>query len=1030
MTASSHWIDSTRFTDPISALRHAATIDACGVTQEALKGLHAQWTRQVSLMDRPDVVLECLSSFLLASANPESLLTLFERDPKSFSALVQIFSSWPKMASHLIETPDAFDQLLQSEGQPIDRRILIEDLNAKLESVDTPERAADVIGAFVRQENLRVAYGEFVRSMIPEKVGRQLSFIADAVVRSSLSFLLNHLDHVRGTPMMPSGNAPQVTVIGLGGFGGEELSYGESLPLVFLFDRIDQWNPSHRSFYNTLVRKFIDLLNIGVDFDGGYNIDLRQSPKYETGTLICSSFEAVRVYETSGRTWQRMSFIKARVVAGSAELGNAFLNRLEPWVYRRFISRADLAEIRTFQHKLKRRSLTHDTSTIDSSSCNVVRDPGGRHDIERTIQFLQLLHGDRLPNVRKGNTYDALVSLEKSGCLTHQEASLLSENHARLCRLQHQLAIMFSRYDDQVPTNPADVEHLAWQLGIRKEGSLPKTVGDVPRFRQQLDEIFGVNRRMISHLMLDAPDDGTAVPAETELMLDPDPSPQLTSEVLAKHHFSHPSRAYDDLVALSTESVPFLSPHRCRHFFAQIAPTLLSEISQTPDPDGALAALVRVADSIGAKATLWELLGGNRPTMQLMVRLCAAAPYLVEILNEHPGMIDELIDSLLMDQLPSAERLDAQSIELSRGAQEIDLILHSFKNSSHLMIGVRNILGKETLAATQQAIGDTAEACLRRVIEFERERLALQYGDPMGADGSPAELLTLALGKLGGREPNYHSDLDAIFLYSSEGETQRRVGGPRATTTNRSFFNQLARRVIERINWASPNGRLYELDGRLRPTGEEGVIAVSVPDFLNRFQKGEAPLWQWLAICKARTISGSRRLRKKLDSSIASLIADTPWHDPLRHDELLSEIRKLRTRMEETATPGNLKRGTGGTVDVEFIAQMLTLRYAKESPQVFHPNTCISLTHLAEAGRISEEDSLQLIAGYQTLRGVEINLRLLQTSQRHQLPDEPSEMNNLAFLMNESDPQMIVAACSQARQRNRRMFERFFQETN
>ncbi|MGB1814052.1 MAG: glutamate-ammonia-ligase adenylyltransferase, partial [Rubripirellula sp.] len=445
------------------------------------------------------------------------------------------------------------------------------------------------------------------------------------------------------------------------------------------------------------------------------------------------------------------------------------------------------------------------------------------------------------------------------------------------------------------------------------------------------------------------------------------------------------------------------------------------EVSRTPDPDATLASLVEVTDSLGAKATLWELLGSSRPTMELMVRLCATTPYLSGILTNNPGMIDELIDSLLMNRMPSAQRLDAHSIAVCRGANDIERILWTFKNSAHLNIGVRDILGKDTLEATHQSIGDTAESCVRRMIEHEQEALANQYGDPCDEEGNPAELITYGLGKLGGREPNYHSDLDAIFLYSSNGETKRRMGGRRATLTNQQFFNQLTQRVITRINQPGPDGRLYELDSRLRDTGEEGVWAMTLEDFGKRFRENTAPIWQRLALCKARSISGSRDLRAKADEMIAAIIRNTDWRP-----EMAVEIREMRERMQQTATQTNLKRGEGGTVDIEFVSQMLTLRHAHEAPQIIQTGTTKSLLALADAGYLSDQESMTLVNGYRTLRRIEANLRLMNTTARHELPDDTHLMKNLAFLMHETDPEMIVAQCIQTRNNNRMVFNQIF----
>ena len=1009
------WLDESRFRDPAQARQHLLSIWTCGATPDLLDLLRTRLLEQFEQLDDLDAAVANLDRFVAASRNPISLLALFERDAGSLSALLQMFATSQTLANRLISDPEGFDLLRASDGQPAERRYLIDELVAELGNIDQTARAAVAIRKFHAREHMRIAYGEFVRGLSPDKVGHQLAYVADAIIQAALEFVTSRLADRRGMPQRPDGSTPELTVIALGNLGGEEMGYSSPMKLVFLYDSIDNKNTWHRDFYNTVVADLVNLVRGDESRAPGIEVDLREGPRHEVGVSVCSFREAIRIYETSGRTWQRLSFVKARVVAGSAALGSAFLNRLEPWVYRRFMNRVELAEIRTLRHKLEKRAEQQSISSED-----VAQAPGGRDDLELTVQFLQLLHGGDLTSVRCGNTYEAIVSLQRAGCLTHQESTLLSENYARLCRLQHQLSVMFDRKGGELPDDPALRKRIAWQLGIR---AADESGGDLEKFQMLLNDTFEKNRKMINHLMLDAPGDGDgdAAAVETELLLDPAPDPLLVEKTMQGHGLTNPQRAMEDLAALSTENVPFLSPHRCRHFFTSIAPALLQEVSRTPNPDVTLSSLVKVTDSLGAKATLWELLGSSRPTMELMVRLCATTPYLSGILTNNPGMIDELIDSLLMNRLPSAQRLDAHSIELCRGAADIERILQSFKNGAHLNIGVRDMLGKETLEATHQAIGDTAEACLRRMIDHEQETLASQYGDPVDTDGNPAQLLTLALGKLGGREPNYHSDLDAIFLYSADGETRRRIGGHRVTLTNQLFFNQLTQRVVTRINHAGDSGRLYELDSRLRDTSEEGVWAMTIDAFLKRFQQDTAPLWQRFALCKARSISGSRDLRQRTDAAIANVIIETDWHP-----NMATQIRELRQRMQQTAREENLKRGEGGTVDVEFVAQLLTLRHAKESPEIIRAGTTASLTALAEAGHLDEKQSLALINGYRTLRRIEASLRLMNTPARHELPEESDSMKNLAFLMNEPDPAMIVAQCRQARQTNRTIFNQIF----
>ena len=1011
------WLDPNHFRRIEQAREDIAEIWRCGATPDLLHTLREQLSDQFDQIDDCDAAVSNLCRFVSSSRSPASLLALFERDVEALAHLLQIFSTSQSLANRLIADPESFDLLRASDGQPADREYLVDELVAEIESVDHSKRASLRIRKFVSRETARIAYGEFIRGHAPDKAGRQLSHVADAAVEAALRFANRQLDTLRGEPTLADGRTPRVTVIGIGAIGGEEISYGDPLRLIFLFDRIDYLNKTHRDYYASLVKEVLSILNTDEPTGLGFSIDSRDSPMFETGTLICSVRDAARIYESAGQTWQRLNFVKARTVAGSKELGDRFLDQLEPWVYRHHMSREGLAAFASVRQRLQRRADRTDGSE-SGRSVDTVRDPGGRQDIELSVKFLQLLHGGDLRSLRVANTVDAIVQLERAGCLTHQEATILAENYARLCRLQHQLSVMLDTRSGAIPLEDDLCRRLAYQLGIRTDDG---KAGDLNKFLSMLSDTLQVNRKIIGHLLVETPAGEGDIPIETALLLEQEPEPEMVTKVLASHGLSEPQRAMQDLASLGRESVSFLSSQRCRQFFAALAPALLKDISTTPDPDQTLSALVAVADSLGAKATLWELMRVNPPTMSLMVRLCAGAPYLSRILTDHPGMIDELIDSLLMNRLPSNVKIEAQSIELCRGAVEPLLIVQNLKNSMHLNIGVRDILGKESLESIHRSLSDTAESCLRRIAEHEQERFAQQYGDPCDESGQPSEFVMLALGKLGGREPNYHSDLDVVFLYSSEGETQRRVGGPRKTTNNQHFFNTVSQRIHEKVNQIGPRGKLYDLDGRLRPTESEGVLAVSVETFLKRFRQGIAPLWQRMALCKARVISGSKQLRAEIESQLANAIAETNWHDGM-----LDEIRRLRIENEATASDDNLKRGAGGTVDVEVIAQMLTLRHVGQSREIIRPNTIDSLKKLSDAGFLDESDSVKLIASYQVLRRVEANLRLLDQPSRHDLPEDEQTLANLAYLMNEPDPTMITAQCQTARKANRALFEKLF----
>jgi [glutamine synthetase] adenylyltransferase / [glutamine synthetase]-adenylyl-L-tyrosine phosphorylase len=396
---------------------------------------------------------------------------------------------------------------------------------------------------------------------------------------------------------------------------------------------------------------------------------------------------------------------------------------------------------------------------------------------------------------------------------------------------------------------------------------------------------------------------------------------------------------------------------------------------------------------------------------------------LASILTSSPGMIDELLDSLLLDRLPTLESLQRMLAELCRGAVDLDPILHSFKKSMHLRVGVRDILGKDEITATHAALSDIMESILCRVAEEEYQRLVERLGEPVIAEGPRSgevcELAIVALGKLGGREPNYHSDADVIFLYEGEGVTQH--GASRRSkeiTTNSHFFGQLAQRIIKVVTQLGPQGRLYEMDARLRPTGNSGPLALSLADFSRYHAEGQGQLWERQTLCKARVMYGSQMVQIKTLHALRQAILDAPWQPGY-----VDEIRQMRRRIEADSLPTNLKRGPGGTVDVEFVVQLLQLQHAAKQPSILVPGTLEALTALQNTGLLSPEDAAWWSESYLFLRRVESGLRLMNTTLRHDLPSDRAELRRLAFLLG-MQSERLEGRCHDLMVENRRRFER------
>jgi glutamate-ammonia-ligase adenylyltransferase len=616
-----------------------------------------------------------------------------------------------------------------------------------------------------------------------------------------------------------------------------------------------------------------------------------------------------------------------------------------------------------------------------------------------------------------------------------------------LRRIEHRLQIMLDLQTHVLPESDDELGKLALRMGYAagpianlpneagQACSLPNNVGQVanlpgkrqignlPHVPSAKDALLGdyrrrtaLNRKILDHLLHDAFSGDPQVQAEVDLVLDPDPPVERVENVLSKYRFRDAAQAYGNLMSLAEERIRFLSTRRCRHFLAAIAPELLATIAETADPDSTLVSLDKVSDSLGGKGVLWELFSFNPPSLRLYVELCAHSPYLSGILTSNPGMIDGLMDSLVLDKLPTRESMAQSLAELCRAAEDLDPILKSFKNDQQLCVGVRDILGKDDVQATTGALSDIAEVCLGRIADRELLHLAGRFGQP----SSPPVIV--ALGKFGGRAMNYHSDLDIIFLYEADGQTK--AEGPAAAkhaTTNQHFFSELAQRIVTATSRPSGYGRLYEVDARLRPTGHSGALATSFDEFARYFDSGAGQLWERMALCKARIVYGPPAAAAAARGLLARAAFSRPWQPGDA-----ATIRQMRQRLEQAAAAGDLKRGPGGIVDVEFLVEMLQLRHAAAHPPLQVSNTLAALAALHRAGLVSHEDHDLFGGGYRLLRTIESRLRLISATARDTLPDDRLELSKLAHLSRYVSVQALLSDYETATRQIRRRFEEFF----
>jgi glutamate-ammonia-ligase adenylyltransferase len=1012
------WLRSWGVNDPGHAHANLVSMATAGLTLDLLNAVCDCLAEHLPRTSDPDMALNNLDRFVGAARNPLALGSLFERDRDALPILLQIFSTSQYFSDLLIGDPGGYDLLRLTEGQPVHRDVLVAELAAEVDALADPAAVGAALRRYKRRETLRIAYGDLIRGQPLEVVASQISYLADAIVEAAVRFARRQLQEKRGQPRSPKGRTARFVALAMGKLGGVELNYSSDIDLVFLYECDGKTDgprsTSNVEFFDRLARDVVKLLTEPTELGYAYRVDLRLRPEGERGPVAHSLEAAMSYYDVMGRTWERQAYVKARPVAGDRDLGQEFLRSLEPWIYRRYLSLADITGIKALKRRIEHRVISEGDETR-----NVKTGRGGIRDIEFAIQFLQLLNGGDLPELRTGNTVEAIAELENVGCLTHQERSLLDENYRFLRKIEHRLQIMFDLQTHLLPDQPSEVRKLAIRMGYR---DTPQKTA-LAAFDADYQSKTAVNRKILDHLLHDAFGDDAQTEPEVDLVLDPDPPPEKIAAVLGRYPFRDVSLAYQNLVSLATEKLRFLLTRRCRHFLASIAPGLLRAIAATPDPDSTLVNLEKVSDSLGGKGVLWELFSFNPPSMKLYVELCSSSPYLSSILISNPGMIDELMDSLVLNKLPTRESLRQTLNELVRGAEDLEPILHSFKNTMQLGVGVRDILGKEDVHATTAALSDIAETCIEAIAKSEYEKLVAKWGEPTVAGGprtgERAGFVVVALGKLGGRELNYHSDLDLVFLYEADGPTFHGTRARRnaTTTTNQHFFSELGQRIVKICTRLGPYGKLYEIDLRLRPTGKSGALATTFAEFARYFAEGSGQLWERQALTKARVAIAPPDLIEPL----ADIIAQAAYHHPWQPSNA-EAIRDMRRRMEENAPANNIKRGPGGIVDIEFIVQMLQLKHGQDNPVVCTPNALAALSLLHQHGYLNSEDYEYFTTSYRFLRTVESRLRLMQAPSRV-LPDDPLELTTLARALGYADGAELQAECRRYLRRNRQRFD-------
>jgi glutamate-ammonia-ligase adenylyltransferase len=997
------WLVRCGFRDLAGAHRNLQNVAQLGVPLSLVENLIRDLGQYLPSSADPDRALNNLERFLKRCRSPLAMLSFLERQPHALAILFQLFAASQYFSELIIDNPEYFDFVWEHGTEPVDPVRLKDELLTEIRALQFQQ---DQVLAVIRRrrsrELLRIGFRDIVAGQPLDQITRSISDLADAMVETALAVAYRKQSLKFGDPRDAKGKYSRMVVLGLGKLGGQELNYSSDIDLVILYEDDGQTDGKTQSqnhhatttpnsvFFAGVVQEMVNLLSASTPHGFAYRVDLRLRPHGREAPLCQSLRSTLAYYDRHGRTWERQALVKARPIAGYKPLGQRFLQEVERFVYRRYLSFVEINEIKSIKRQIEAKS-----DARHSGTTNIKTGRGGIRDIEFIVQFLQLLNGGVHRDLRENNTLRSLRRLTDNGCINNDEFIALETAYRFLRKTEHRLQFMFDLQKHTIPDHPDEIDKLALRLGYASASG----VRPGEEFLSDLRAIKDRNNTILRHLMTDlfppASGPSAAEPSpESDLILDPEPPEEQIRTVLSPYQFKDAQRAYATLLSLGTEEIPFLSTIRCRHFLASIAPWLLRALSEAPDPDMALVNLEKVTSSLGAKGVLWESLSQNAPMLKLYVNLCAWSQYLSEILINSPGMIDELLDTLILNRPPTRQMLADELGRLLKGAQDIHPILFSFKSTRLLEIGIHDIMGKRELGETLTNLSDLADVILSAIVDHHWNAMVERYGQPTHADQPEriAPFVLVGLGKLGGSELGYHGDLDIILLYEADGQTAPKRKSSTSPLSNFDFYTELLQRVVKTASTMTAGGRLYSIDLRLRPMGRSGSLASPLFRFDDYF-KTSASIWERQAMLRARVLHGNQEFANAANASLRQAAIGTPWNRAFAED-----VVQMRKRLESgrLRSEADIKRGRGGEADVEFAVQLAQLRHGADHPEILQANTWNAIDSLEGTGLWSRERAKRFRAGYSLLRLVESRLRIVYNLARNDIPADPDERDKLA----------------------------------
>jgi glutamate-ammonia-ligase adenylyltransferase len=825
-------------------------------------------------------------------------------------------------------------------------------------------------------EVVRIALRDLRRARVKEVTG-ELSSLATACLDTAIRFHDRRLRARHGPPAGLAAREPGAgfCALAMGKLGARELNFSSDIDLIYVYDPDGQTEGerpvTHFAYYAKLAELTSEALGKVTEDGFVFRVDLNLRPDGHSGPIVNSVHAAELYYQSFGRTWERAALVKARPAAGDLAVGDAFLRQLEPFIWRRSLDLTVLEEIQSMKARIDARAGAEGKDDLKLGR-------GGIREAEFFVTALQLLHGGREDGraLRERAVLPALDRLLFAGVVPARDRDELADAYLFLRRAEHRVQMVDGAQTHRLPP-PGERLGLARSMGYASEGDLEVALAV---HRERTLRLFGG--------LLGAGEDAPPLDPELTLLADPDVEVGRRAEIATRRGFLDAERAIAAVDLMARRATPF---SRTGDFGAAAA--LLTDALGTPDPDQALSHLADFAAALRAPEPYFRLLRENRRVSRLLLSLFGTTDFLSKRFLRHPELIDLLLrqDQVVLEK--PRERLERELSERLRpppGDLHPDELLElqlgavrRWKDEEVLRIAIHDIAGAIDLPAVARQLSDLAEVALSAC-------LTLAEGEARAKGTLPADrLCVIGMGKLGGRELGYHSDLDLIFVY------------PGGAADEHGRYARLAQRLMSFLQMPLREGRLYQIDTRLRPSGNQGALVIGVDGFVAYHSRDagtvRSQLWERQALLRARHVAGDGALFEAVRERAIIPAVYRPLADPTA---MAAEIRRMRERMEtELAREErgrNPKTGRGGLVDVEFAAQYLQLRHGHDHPSIRTGSTPEALRALRAAGLLREAPFGALANGYDFLRRVELRLRIVHDYTVDHLPAPGPALDQLA----------------------------------